>query len=219
MKLSILGPPGSGKGTQSTRLADRLGIVHISTGDILRAAVKDKTPLGKKAHEFINSGKLVPDDVMIGIVKERISEKDCKNGFILDGFPRTIPQAEMLDKIIPLDDVIFFDVAEDECVRRLTGRRICSKCGLNYNPATHAPLVEGKCDKCRGALTVREDDKPETVRERLKVYARQTEPLIKFYKDGGRLIHINAALQPDEVFENLVEVVQSKRTARKAAQA
>src|SRR3989338_9889362 len=125
MKLSILGPPGSGKGTQSVRLADRLGIVHISTGDILRAAVKDKTVLGKKAHEHIVSGQLIPDDLMIGIVKERIGELDCKNGFILDGFPRTIPQADMLDKLIPLDFVIFFDVSEEACVERLTNRRIC----------------------------------------------------------------------------------------------
>ena len=210
-----MGPPGSGKGTQSTRLADRLGIVHISTGDILRAAVKDKTALGKKAHEFINSGKLVPDDLMIGIVKERISEKDCKHGFILDGFPRTIPQAEMLDEIVPLDSVIFFDVNEDECVGRLTGRRICGKCGLIYNPATKPPLVDNKCDKCHRTLLTREDDKIETVRERLKVYHCQTQPLIKYYKDDGRLIAIDAALAPDQVFENLVQVVCDKREGLK----
>ncbi len=209
MKLSILGPPGSGKGTQSTRLADRLGIVHISTGDILRTAVKDKTPLGKKAHEFINSGQLVPDDVMIGIVKERISENDCKKGFILDGFPRTIPQAKMLDGIIPLDAVIFFDVSEDACVARLTTRKICSKCGLIYNPATHPPLVAGKCDKCKGPLSTREDDKVETVKERLKVYIKSTEPLVSFYKNSGRLLQIDASPPPDEVFERLVEMVMA----------
>ena len=201
------------------RLADRLGIVHISTGDILRTAVKDKTSLGKKAHEFINSGNLVPDDVMIGIVKERISEKDCAKGFILDGFPRTIPQAEMLDAIVPLDAVIFFDVSEEECVRRLTTRRICPKCGLIYNPATHPPLREGKCDKCGGSIATRDDDKPETVRERLKVYAKSTEPLVKFYKKDGRLLPLNAGEEPDVVFENLVSLVMKHErggTARRA---
>ena len=210
MKLAILGPPGSEKGTQSTRLADRLGIVHISTGDILRTAVKDKTALGKKAHEIINSGQLVPDDLMIGIVKERISEKDCKNGFLLDGFPRTIPQAGMLDKLILLDFVIFFDIPEEACVARLTNRRICPKCGLIYNPATHPPLREGKCDKCGGAIIVREDDKPATVRERLRVYNQSTEPLVEFYKKSGRLLRIDASPPPDEVFEHLVEMVSAR---------
>ncbi len=219
MKLAILGPPGSGKGTQSTRLADRLGIVHISTGDILRSAVKDKTPLGKKAHEYLTSGALVPDELMVGIVKERISRKDCNKGFILDGFPRTIPQAEMLDKIIFLDGVIFFQVPEEECVRRLTNRRICSKCGLNYNPATHPPILEGKCDHCHGPLTVREDDKPETVRERLRVYHRQTEPLIKYYKKDGRLITVDASKEPDPVFEELLRLVQAVEKGKKGAPA
>ena len=219
MNLAILGPPGSGKGTQSTRLADRLGIVHISTGDILRAAVKDKTPLGKKAHEYLNSGALVPDELMSGIVKERVGEKDCESGFILDGFPRTIPQAEMLDKFLFLDSVIFFDISEEECVRRLTNRRICSKCGLNYNPATHPPIMEGKYDKCHGALSVREDDKAETVRERLKVYNRQTEPLINYYKLGERLIEVTASLEPDQVFENLLKLVHSKGRTRKGVSA
>ncbi len=171
--------------------------------------MKDKTVLGKKAHEFINSGQLVPDDVMIGIVKERISEKDCKKGFILDGFPRTIPQAEMLDTIIPLDGVIFFDVSEEACVARLTTRKICPKCGLIYNPTTHPPLVAGKCDKCKGPLATRDDDKVETVKERLKVYNKSTEPLVNFYKNSGRLLHIDASPPPDEVFEKLVEMVQA----------
>jgi len=195
------------------RLADRLGIEHISTGDILRTAVKDKTPLGKKAHEFINSGNLVPDDIMIGIVQERLTEKDCAAGFILDGFPRTIPQAEMLDDIVLLDSVIFFDVSEEECVRRLTTRKICSKCGLIYNPATHPPLREGKCDKCGGDITSRADDLPETVRERLKVYTKSTEPLVKFYKKDGRLLPIDAGVKPDEVFENLVLLVKRQDPA------
>lgn len=195
------------------RLADRLGIEHISTGDILRTAVKDKTPLGKKAHEFINSGNLVPDDIMIGIVQERLTEKDCAAGFILDGFPRTIPQAEMLDGIVLLDSVIFFDVSEEECVRRLTTRKICSKCGLIYNPATHPPLREGKCDKCGGDITSRADDLPETVRERLKVYTKSTEPLVKFYKKDGRLLPIDAGVKPDEVFENLVLLVKRQDPA------
>ena len=218
MKLSILGPPGSGKGTQSLRLADRLGIVHISTGDILRTAVKDKTPLGVKAHAFINSGNLVPDEIMVGMVKERLSEKDCASGFILDGFPRTIPQAEMLAAIVSLDLVIFFDVSEEECVRRLTNRRICPKCGLIYNPVTHPPLRQGKCDKCKGDISAREDDNPKTVRERLKVYTQLTEPLVKFYKKDGRLLPIDAGAPPDQVFKNLElgVLMQISGTSRRA---
>ncbi|OGR85420.1 MAG: adenylate kinase [Elusimicrobia bacterium RIFCSPLOWO2_01_FULL_54_10] len=219
MKLAILGPPGSGKGTQSTKLAHRLGIKHISTGDILRTAVKDKTPLGKKAHEFINSGQLVPDELMIGIVKERIAEKDCKNGFILDGFPRTIPQAQMLDKNIALDQVIFFDVSEEECSRRLSSRQICTQCGQIYNPTTRPPLRAGKCDKCKGPLATREDDKPETVKKRLKVYREQTEPVVEFYKQSERLSVMGKSGTPDEIFEYLVNLVESHERGRAAGRA
>lgn len=173
----------------------------------MRTAVKDRTVLGEKARQYINAGQLVPDDLMIEIVRERISQDDCKSGFILDGFPRTIPQAKKLEEIVPLDMVIFFDVPEEECIRRLTSRRICPRCGLIYNPATHPPLRPGRCDKCGGPLVAREDDKPEVIRERLKVYRAQTQPVIEFYKNLGKLVTMNKVGSPDEVFEYLVSLV------------
>ena len=215
MKLAVLGPPGSGKGTQSQRLSKKLGVAHISTGDILRNAIKAKTPLGTEAEKYVHKGQLVPDEVMIGIVKDRMKEKDCARGFILDGFPRTIPQAKMLDDLpygsgkAALDHVLYFEITEKECIRRLANRKTCAQCHLTYNPLTHPPKNEGKCDKCGGTLILREDDKPETVKERFEVYARSTEPLIDYYGKSHRLVKVDASLSPEEVFNHLLELLKS----------
>lgn len=222
MNVALLGPPGSGKGTQAVRLSRKLGIVHISTGEFLRTAVRDQSPLGIKAEEFMKKGQLVPDDVMIGIVKERISRGDCSAGFLLDGFPRTIPQARMLDdsaagqgpdkasERASLDLVISLELAEETCVRRLADRRTCPKDGLSFNPVTNPPAKSGKCDRCGTDLILREDDKPETVRERLKIYNEITQPLVDYYQTTHRLAHVDSSPSPDVVFKNLVELVQSE---------
>ena len=220
MNLAILGPPGSGKGTQSPQFAKKLGIVHISTGDILRAAVRKKTPLGTEANDYLRSGQLVPDELMIGIVKERISRKDCSKGFLLDGFPRTIPQAKMLDALgrgktggLFLDFVVSLEIDEKECVRRIANRRTCPQCGLTYNPSTNPPKKAGKCDRDGSSLILREDDRPETVRERLKVYRRLTQPLIDYYKKTDRLFSVEASSSPDEVFKRLSEILKTVQVA------
>ena len=210
MNLAILGPPGSGKGTQALKLAKKLGIVHISTGDILRQAVRDKTPLGTEAGDYLKSGQLVPDEVMIGIVKDRIGKKDCSKGFLLDGFPRTIPQARMLDELGGgkgkglLDWVISLEISEKECVKRIANRRTCPKCGLTYNPQARPPKKAGKCDRDGSDLILREDDKPETVKERLKVYGRLTQPLIEYYEKTRRLLKADASSAPEVVFTRIL---------------
>jgi adenylate kinase len=211
VNLAILGPPGSGKGTQSLRLAKKLGIVHISTGDILRGAVRKKTPLGMEANDYLRSGQLVPDEIMIDIVKERIHQKDCSKGFLLDGFPRTIPQAKMLDEVGSfggsrrpfLDFVISLELSERECVRRIANRRTCSQCGLTYNPLIHPPKRAGKCDRDGAKLILRDDDRPATVKERLKVYHRSTQPLVDYYRSSNRLFSADAASAPAEVSKRL----------------
>lgn len=216
MNFSLLGPPGSGKGTQASRLCERLKIIHISTGDILREAVKNGTALGIQAQNFVHSGKLVPDDIIIGIVRERVSQEDCKSGVLLDGFPRTIPQAQMLDEIPPepgkdffLDRAIFFDINEEECVRRLANRRTCPTCGATFNPVTHPSLKADRCDRCGSPLQFRRDDHPDTVRERLKVYTKMTEPLIAYYEKTSRLVRVDASFPPDSVFQNTINLLQS----------
>ena len=188
MKLILLGAPGAGKGTQAEILCKKLGIPTISTGNILRAAIKDGTPTGLKAKSYIDSGALVPDEVIIGIVDERLRQDDCQKGYILDGVPRTIAQAEALEKAgIQFDAVVSIEISEEEILRRMTGRRVCEACGSSYNMEAVPPRREGICDNCGGRLIQRKDDTPETVRERLKVYHMETEPLVGFYAQRGLL--------------------------------
>ena len=188
MKLILLGAPGAGKGTQAEILCKKLGIPTISTGNILRAAIKEGTPTGLKAKSYIDAGKLVPDEVIIGIVHERLAQDDCKSGYILDGVPRTIAQAEALEKAgIGFDVVVSIEISEEEILRRMNGRRVCEACGSSYNVVSIPPRVEGICDNCGGKLIQRKDDTPETVRERLKVYHTETEPLVDFYAARGLL--------------------------------
>ena len=182
MKLILLGPPGAGKGTQAEILNKKLGIPTISTGNILRAAVKNGTPVGLKAKEYMDAGKLVPDEVIIGVISERLAEADCQNGFILDGVPRTIPQAEALEKAgISFDAVVSIEISDEEIVERMAGRRVCTACGAPYHVKNMPPKVEGVCDACGGKLEARADDKPEVVRDRLQVYNKETAPLKDFY--------------------------------------
>ena len=188
MKLILLGAPGAGKGTQAEILSKMLNIPTISTGNILRAAMKNGTPVGLKAKEFVESGRLVPDDVIIGIVKERLAEDDCANGYILDGMPRTIPQAEALEECgIDIDCALSIEVSDEVIIDRMTGRRLCGSCGASYHLVSHKPQVEGKCDLCGGELVTRKDDAPETVKARLVTYHEETEPLKEFYAKRGKL--------------------------------
>ncbi len=188
MKITIMGPPGGGKGTQAEILRDKLEITHISTGAIIRKAISEKTALGMAAQDYINEGKLVPDDIVISMVKERISEPDCQKGYILDGFPRTIPQAEAMESMgIDLDCALNIEVEDDAIVERLSGRRECSRCAAPYHIKFNPPKQEGLCDKCGGKLITRSDDVPATIRQRLDVYHAQTEPLKKFYEERGLL--------------------------------
>ena len=188
MKLILFGPPGAGKGTQAEIISEKYNTPAVSTGAMIREAIKNGTETGKKAKDVIERGELVSDDIIIGIVKERIARDDCKNGFILDGFPRTIPQAEALEKLVPdITATIEIDLSDEKIVERMSGRRTCPGCGASYHTVYKAPKAEGKCDACGAELTIRADDKPETVLERLKVYHDQTEPLKAFYKERGML--------------------------------
>ena len=188
MKLIMLGAPGAGKGTQAAILSEKLSIPSISTGDLLRAAVRDGTPVGRQVESYMASGKLVPDDVVIAMVVERLNEEDCRNGFILDGMPRTIAQGEALEKAgILIDSVLSFEIADEVIEERMEGRRFCPKCGATYHITHVPPKQEGVCDKCGTALDQREDDKPETVRRRLRLYHEMTAPLKEFYAQRGVL--------------------------------
>ncbi|MDO4816383.1 MAG: adenylate kinase [Bacillota bacterium] len=188
MKLILLGAPGAGKGTQAEILSKMLNIPTISTGNILRAAMKNGTPVGLKAKEFVESGKLVPDEVIIGIVNERLAEPDCANGYILDGMPRTIPQAEALEEIgIEIDCALSIEIADQVIIERMSGRRTCKDCSQTFHVVSNPPKVEGKCDFCGGELTIRKDDAPETVKARLETYHKETEPLKAFYEARGKL--------------------------------
>lgn len=188
MELVFLGAPGAGKGTQAELVAKKLGIPTISTGNILRAAVKNETEIGLEAKKFMDSGKLVPDDVILGIVEERLNEDDCQNGCILDGFPRTIAQAEALEASMKkIDLAILIDVPDEVIEHRMEGRRTCHDCGMTYHIETNPSQQEGVCDRCGGELTIRKDDMPETVKHRLEIYHQQTEPLVEFYKNRGKL--------------------------------
>ena len=188
MKLILLGAPGAGKGTQADILCKELDIPTISTGNILRAAIKNGTPTGMKAKAYMDAGKLVPDDVIIGIITERVAEEDCKNGYILDGVPRTIAQAEALEKAgIVFDDVVSIEISDEVIMERMSGRRVCEHCGASYHLVAVPPKQEGICDKCGGKLVQRKDDAPETVKARLEVYHKETEPLKDFYAKRGLL--------------------------------
>lgn len=212
MKVIMLGAPGAGKGTQAKRLAARYGIPHISTGDIFRANIKNETPLGIKAKEYIDQGLLVPDELVVDIVADRIQEADCSEGFILDGFPRTIPQAEALDSALEamntaVDYAINVDVADEVIVTRMGGRRSCLKCGGTYHLKYIPTKVEGICDNCGAELVLRDDDKPETVLKRLGVYHEQTQPLIDYFKGKGVLVSVDGTKEIEVIFEEICDIV------------
>mgnify|MGYP000498081229 FL=1 len=188
MKLILLGAPGAGKGTQAEKICEKLSIPAISTGNIIREALKNGTEMGLKAKSFIDAGQLVPDEVVIGIIKDRLAQNDCANGFILDGFPRTIPQAEALDEMgVEIDKVIDIEVPDEKITERMSGRRVCKECGASYHLVYKKPEKEGVCNLCSGELVQRKDDHPDTVLDRLKVYHEQTEPLKDFYAKKGKL--------------------------------
>ncbi|HID42740.1 MAG TPA: adenylate kinase [Archaeoglobaceae archaeon] len=214
MNLILLGAPGAGKGTQAKAIVEKYGIPQISTGDMLREAVAKGTELGKKAKEYMDKGELVPDEVVIGIVRDRLQEKDTEKGFILDGFPRTIKQAEALDEMLSelkkdIDAVINVAVPEEEVVKRIVNRRSCKNCGAVYHLIYKPPKEEGKCDKCGGELYLRDDDKEETVRERFSVYRAQTEPLIEYYSKKGLVKNIDGTKSIDEVTADIMKVLES----------
>ena len=209
MNMICLGAPGAGKGSHAARVAERLSIPTISTGALLRAAIAADTPLGREADRFMKGGNLVPDELVLGIVKERIAEEDCKNGFILDGFPRTIPQAEALDRMgIIIDRVVDINVPDEVITRRVSGRRACLDCGSTYHIETKKPQVEGVCDRCGSTLVQRKDDQPETVQERLHVYHAQTEPLRDYYAAAGKLLVVDGQQGIQEIAEQTLELLK-----------
>ena len=209
MNLILLGAPGAGKGTQAEILCERLNIPTISTGNMIREAMKSGTEMGLKAKEYAENGKLVPDEVVIGIVDERLRQDDCKNGFILDGFPRTIPQAEALDRMgIIIDRVVDINVPDEVITRRVSGRRACLDCGSTYHIETKKPQVEGVCDRCGSTLVQRKDDLPETVLERLHVYHAQTEPLRDYYAAAGKLLVVDGQQGIQEIAEQTLELLK-----------
>ncbi len=208
MKLIFLGAPGAGKGTIAKMVMKKYNTPQISTGDIFRENVKNETELGKKAKEYLDKGELVPDEITVGMVKERLSKDDCKNGYILDGFPRTIPQAEALEKIDKIDKVIDFQARDDVIIQRLSGRRTCRKCGAIFHIVNIPPKVEGVCDKCGGELIQRSDETEEVIKNRLEVYRKQTEPLINYYKKEGMLVGVDANTSPEPIFEETVKVLE-----------
>lgn len=209
MNLIFLGAPGAGKGTQAEVISKKLGIPTISTGNIIREALKNATEMGLKAKSFIEAGKLVPDDVVIGIIKERLAKEDCKNGFILDGFPRTIPQAEALDEMgVKIDKVVEIQVDDDTIIGRMSGRRVCSACGASYHLQNKPPKAEGICDSCGGELVQRKDDAPETVLDRLQVYHTQTEPLKDYYANKGILRTADGTLGIEKSIEATLKALE-----------
>jgi adenylate kinase len=213
MRLILLGPPGAGKGTQAKKLVEKYGIPQISTGDILREAVKNQTPLGKEAKAYMDKGELVTDAIVVGIIRDRLKEKDCEKGYILDGFPRTVPQADELKKALKemdqsIDSVVSIVVADEELIKRLTGRRTCKECGAGFHVMFKPPKKEGVCDQCGGPLFQRDDDKEETIKNRLSVYNAQTEPLIEYYKKDGLLVDIEGTGSIDEIFGRICAVIE-----------
>jgi len=212
MNLVLLGPPGAGKGTQAVKIADYFSIPHISTGDMFRRAVALKTELGEKAKSYMEKGQLVPDEIVIGIVKQRLDEADCQSGFLLDGFPRTVAQAEALDKALAaqkrqLDFVLNIKTSSEEIIKRLTGRRVCPTCGAVYHIIFKPPQSNLVCDNCKAKLVQREDDKEEIVKKRLQVYEEQTSPLLAYYSKTGKLKEINGEKAVDEVFAQIKAVL------------
>lgn len=212
LRAVLLGPPGAGKGTQAVRLVEKYEIPHISTGDIFRKNIKEGTELGKKAQEYMNAGALVPDELVVDLVKDRLQQDDCKNGFLLDGFPRTIFQAEKLDEFLSesnlkMDIVINLKVEKEALIKRLTGRRVCKDCGANYHIVNIPPKKEGVCDICGGELIQRKDDNIETVENRINVYEEQTAPLIGYYKEAGSLVDFDGEASLDEVFDAIVQAI------------
>ncbi len=212
MKIIMLGAPGAGKGTQAKQIADKYGIPHISTGDIFRANIKDGTELGKKAKEYMDKGLLVPDDLTCDLVMDRIQQSDCEGGFVLDGFPRTIPQAEALTGALgkigqKMDFAIDVDVPDENIVSRMAGRRACLNCGATYHVVSIPPKKEGICDRCGSPIVLRDDDKPETVQKRLSVYHEQTQPLIDYYKGQGILRSVDGTQPMESVFSDIVKIL------------
>ena len=215
MNLILFGAPGAGKGTQAAELVKKYNLTHISTGEMFRNAIAEKSAMGELANSYISKGCLVPDDVTVEFVKKRLALEDCKNGFILDGFPRTLPQAECLDRIclelnMKIDHVIDIEVNKDELIKRLSGRRVCKSCGASYHVMFNPSKVEGVCDKCNGELYTRKDDNIESVAVRLQTYEASTKPLIEFYNQKGLLVEINGQQEINEVLNEIVEKIGEK---------
>ncbi|MBQ7066564.1 MAG: adenylate kinase [Lachnospiraceae bacterium] len=212
MKIIMLGAPGAGKGTQAKMIADKYSVPHISTGDIFRANIKNGTELGMEAKKYMDQGLLVPDELTVKILLDRVSNDDCKNGYVLDGFPRTIPQAEVLDNALnelgdKIDFAINVDVPDENIINRMSGRRACVACGATYHIVHIPPKTEGICDKCGEGLILRDDDKPETVKNRLDVYHEQTQPLIDFYEKKGVLKSVDGTIPMEDVFKSIVNIL------------
>ena len=214
MKIIMLGAPGAGKGTQAIMIAEKYGVPHVSTGDIFRANIKNNTPLGVEAKKYMDAGQLVPDELTVKILLDRVAKDDCKNGYVLDGFPRTIPQAEVLENALKeLDDKIDFainvDVPDENIIRRMGGRRACLKCGATYHIEHVPPKKEGICDTCGSELVLRDDDKPETVKERLNVYHKQTQPLIDYYNKKNIMKSVCGTKDVNDVFADIVAILEA----------
>ena len=212
MNLILLGPPGAGKGTQAARIVEKYNVPHISTGDIFRENIKNGTPLGKKAQEYMNKGELVPDSLVIEIATDRLTKDDCKEGFLLDGFPRTVEQAVALDAFLAdegkkVDHVLDIDVDKPELLKRITGRRVCQACGATFHVTGMPPKVEGVCDKCGGELIQRADDTVETAENRIEVYNSQTKPLLDYYDRAGNIAHLDGAIGKDNLFVKITEIL------------
>ena len=212
MNLILLGPPGAGKGTQAAKIIEKYDIPHISTGDIFRANIKEGTELGKKAQEYMNKGELVPDELVVEIATDRLKADDCKNGFLLDGFPRTVFQAEELDKFLEargsaVDHVLDIEVDREELMKRLTGRRVCSKCGASFHVVSIPPKKEGICDVCGAELIQRKDDNEETAANRIEVYNKETRPLVDYYEKAGNISHIDGAAGLENVFNTIAGIL------------
>lgn len=212
MRIVLLGAPGAGKGTQATRISDKWNIPHISTGEILRTNIKDGTKLGQEAKKYMDQGMLVPDELVLDLVVDRLKQVDCEKGYVLDGFPRTIPQAKSLDASLlkineKIDYALDIDVPDENIIKRMSGRRVCVSCGATYHITSIPTKVEGVCDQCGGNLVMRKDDKPETVRKRLNVYHEQTKPLIEYYSNKGALYSVDGTQDLEDVFQAIVEII------------